>query len=137
MSWAVGYDENWHRDIGYGVPAYCDHPGCRARIDRGLANVCCGEQPYGGERGCGLFFCEKHHSYYRVGSHGLCARCFRSRVPFTPTPDHPVWLYHKLTDPTWAEWRSKHMTECADIVRQLPTVHLKVILRRFFRGACR
>ena len=21
MSWAVGYDETWHRDIGYGVPA--------------------------------------------------------------------------------------------------------------------
>ena len=26
MSWAVGYDENWKRDVGYGVPSYCDHP---------------------------------------------------------------------------------------------------------------
>ncbi len=43
MSWAVGFDETWQRDIGYGVPAYCDHPGCMAEIDRGLSYVCGGE----------------------------------------------------------------------------------------------
>ena len=37
MSWAVGFDSQWDRDIGYGVPAYCDHPGCGKEIDRGLA----------------------------------------------------------------------------------------------------
>jgi hypothetical protein len=46
MSWAIGYDGRWKRDIGYGVPAYCDHPGCNEEIDRGLAHVCGGE-PYG------------------------------------------------------------------------------------------
>jgi hypothetical protein len=56
MSWAVGFDSNWKRDIGYGVPATCDRPGCGTGIDRGLAYVC-GGQPYGGEEGCGLYFC--------------------------------------------------------------------------------
>jgi hypothetical protein len=59
MGWAIGYDDNWDRDIGYGVPGECDAPGCHARIDRGLGYVC-GGQPYGGEKGCGLFFCGKH-----------------------------------------------------------------------------
>lgn len=27
MGWSIGYDDKWFRDIGYGVPAYCDHPG--------------------------------------------------------------------------------------------------------------
>jgi hypothetical protein len=55
MSWALGFDGNWNRDIGYGVPSYCDHPKCSAKIDRGLAYVCCGQEPYGGD-GCGLYF---------------------------------------------------------------------------------
>lgn len=59
MSWAIGYDDHWHRDVGYGVPATCDHPGCQKLIDRGLAYVC-GGQPYGGDDGCDLFFCEDH-----------------------------------------------------------------------------
>lgn len=45
MSWAVGYDTNWHRDIGYGVPAECDHPECTERIDRGLGYVCAACRP--------------------------------------------------------------------------------------------
>ena len=28
MGWSIGYDTNWKRDIGYGVPAKCDHPRC-------------------------------------------------------------------------------------------------------------
>lgn len=28
MGWSVGYDDNWKRDIGYGVPALCDYPDC-------------------------------------------------------------------------------------------------------------
>ena len=50
MGWSIGYDSNWDRDIGYGVPAYCDHPDCNEEIDRGLSYVCGGE-PYGGDRG--------------------------------------------------------------------------------------
>lgn len=31
MSWVIGFDSNWNRDIGYGVLAFCDHPGCKKR----------------------------------------------------------------------------------------------------------
>lgn len=62
MGWEIGYDPSWGRDVGYGVPAECDHPDCNAQIDRGLAYVCGGE-PYGGELGCGLFFCASHLFY--------------------------------------------------------------------------
>jgi|SRR2546430_17198539 len=100
MSWAVG--EHNGRDIGYGVPALCDHPGCGQKIDRGLGYICGSGEPYGGEKGCGLFFCHEH------GGGELCARCTAGEEPFTPTPDVPEWINHKLTDPSWAPWRSEH-----------------------------
>ena len=103
MGWSVGYDERWKRDIGYGVPATCDYPGCGARIDRGLSHVCCGEEPYGGD-GCGLYFCERHHGW----AGGKCSRCHNYRPPFKPTPDIEMWTHHKMTDPSWAEWRKEH-----------------------------
>lgn len=102
MGWSMGYDDHWQRDIGYGVVAYCDHPGCKSEIDRGLAYVCGGD-PYGGERGCGLYFCEKHR-----GHNGqLCDRCAKGKDPFKPYPEHPTWLHHKETDPSWEEWRKE------------------------------
>lgn len=101
MSWAVGYDEHWQRWIGYGVSAYCDQPGCDKEIDRGLSYVCGGE-PYGGERGCGLYFCEEHHRF--IGQ--LCKRCATHKSPYKRIkPEHPEWLHHQQTDESWAEWR--------------------------------
>ena len=111
VSWAVGYDANWKRDIGYGVPAICDYPGCGAKIDRGLANVCGGES-YGGEHGCGLFFCGKHLSYNGAGIQ-LCKRCTTHQSLFTPTPDTLEWLRHKMTDPSWCKWRVEQGLEPA------------------------
>lgn len=104
MSWSIGYDENWKRDIGHGVPAYCDHPECKAEIDRGLGYVCGGDL-YGGEHGCGLYFCGNHlwHGTKAV----VCARCLKGKEPFTPTPDHPTWTQHKMTDPSWQKWREE------------------------------
>ena len=114
MGWSIGYDTNWKRDIGYGVPATCDHPGCGAEIDRGLSYVC-GGQPYGGEWGCGLYFCEKHLNLFVGGGREkrptqLCSRCDHKtpKSPFTPTPDHPDWIRHKLTDESWATWRAEN-----------------------------
>lgn len=106
MSWAVGYDERWQRDIGYGVPSMCDHPGCREKIDRGLAYVCGGE-PYGGEDGCGLYFCSKHRRITeRVQQCERCAAGWDAPGgPFEPTPDLPEWIEHKRTHPSWAKWR--------------------------------
>ena len=78
MGWSVGYDSKWERDIGYGVPAICDHPGCNKEIDRGLGYVCGGE-PYGGEHGCGLFFCGEHLLMTKKGQ--LCGRYLGRTAP--------------------------------------------------------
>ena len=110
MSWSIGYDNRWKRDIGYDVPAWCDYPGCGEKIDRGLAHVCGGE-PYGGEHGCGLYFCPAHISIL-VG-HQLCERCESQQDSFEKTPDHPEWVNHKLTDPSWKEWREANPEACA------------------------
>lgn len=107
MSWAVGYDENWKRDIGYGVPSICDHPGCGKEIDRGLSYVCGGEV-YGGEHGCGLFFCSDHLFYHEESGKFLCDRCHSGGKAYTPTPDTLEWIGWKLTDSSWQEWRSQN-----------------------------
>jgi hypothetical protein len=107
MGWSLGYDSNWNRDIGYGVPAICDHPKCKEEIDRGLGHVCGGE-PYGGEHGCGLFFCEKHlfyHSFRGDRPSFVCERCDKYKKPFKPKPNSLKWIRHKLLDPSWNDWR--------------------------------
>jgi len=47
------------REAGYGVNATCDHEGCSAEIDRGIAYLC-GRNPGGDEFGCGDYFCDEH-----------------------------------------------------------------------------
>lgn len=101
MGWSVGYDENWKRDIGYGVPAFCDEPGCDKEIDRGLAYVCSESEPYGGDNGCGLYFCDSHRGM----------QC--QHDTHTAKPDHPTWIAHKLTDPSWQEWRDENPEQVA------------------------
>lgn len=108
MGWAVGFDSNWHRDVGYGVPSVCDQPGCGEAIDRGLGYVCGGE-PYGGEGGCGLYFCGEH--LLMGADRQSCERCLAGKRPFKPTPDTAEWLRWKLTDESWAEWRQEHLAE--------------------------
>lgn len=111
MGWSIGYDSTWRRDIGYGVPAYCDHPKCSAEIDRGLAYVCGGE-PYGGERGCGLYFCGSH------GGGSRCNRCIQSKPPYKRIkPEHPTWIKHKLTDESWTAWRVGNPKKVAEMKR--------------------
>src|SRR5262245_57017589 len=102
MGWSLGFDSHWDRDIGYGVPAWCDHPDCTVAIDRGLAYVCAEQMPYGGENGCGLYFCGQHHNAL-----GKCERCQKNEPPFVPKPEHPDWIHHKATDSSWAEWRER------------------------------
>lgn len=109
MGWSIGFDSTWNRDIGHGVPAYCDHPGCGAEINRGLAYVCDSEQPYGGD-GCGLYFCPKH----------LGAKCSKSHRDLTPTRDHPDWIAHKLKDESWQQWRDENSDEVARLEAPRP-----------------
>ena len=105
MGWSLGFDTQWNRDVGYGVPAICDYPTCGKEIHRGLSYVCGGE-PYGGEFGCGLFFCGDHLTITEGGK-PLCERCDGGKEPFTPTPDVEEWTNHKETDESWAEWRAE------------------------------
>lgn len=117
MGYSTGWDSNWKRDIGYGVPCLCDDPSCKEEIDRGLSYVCGGDA-FGGERGCGLFFCSSHLFYYGPRLPQLCRRCRRpSGKPFAPKADVAEWIKHKLTDPSWAQWRE----ESPDEVRALKT----------------
>lgn len=115
MGWAVGEFEG--RDIGYGVPAICDYPDCDLRIDRGLGYVCGFGVPYGGDEGCGLFFCIEH------GGGSLCERCdsiFPDDVePFTPKPDVAEWSRHKLTDPTWKPWRDENPQQVEQLTKEM------------------
>jgi hypothetical protein len=114
MGWSIGEFEG--RDIGYGVPAICDQPDCDEQIDRGLSYVC-GSEAYGGENGCGLFFCEKHRSFAEDDNIKgmLCERCceyfdegLENCTPFDPKPDTPEWIHHKMTHESWAEWRKEN-----------------------------
>jgi hypothetical protein len=110
MGWSIGYDDNWKRDIGYGVPAICDHPGCKAEIDRGLGYVCGGE-PYGGEYGCGLFVCSEHQ---RANDRclQLCQHCAdRRRRKLQPSADSAEWMEWKLADESWQQWRDENPVE--------------------------
>lgn len=110
MGWSLGWDSNWTRDIGYGVPAWCDHPGCNEKIDRGLSYVC-GDAPYGGEDGCGLYFCGAHHGQ-------LCERCNNGEEPFDPKPEHPEWIRHKLKSKSWAQWRNENPAQVRALLEQ-------------------
>ena len=111
MGWSIGYDDRWKRDIGYGVPAQCDHPDCTREINRGLAHVC-GSQPYGGDHGCGLYFCDHHLTIHEVDGEfvQLCERCAKGEKPYEPSVDLPIWTHHKATDESWASWRAEQST---------------------------
>lgn len=114
MGWSLGYDNNWDRDIGYGVPAFCDHPECNEKIDRGLAHVCGGE-PYGGEDGCGLYFCGSHLYFAQRGPQ-RCEKCVGGhQTTFLAKPDHPEWIEWKLTDESWAQWRAENPEEVSKL----------------------
>ena len=120
MSWAIGYDDTWKRDIGYGVPAYCDYPGCEKKINRGLAYVCCEQQPYGGGNGCGRYFCPEH-TMINYGpddedEEPCCAHEDADHI----APEHPDWIRHKLTDITWHQWCLENPDEVKRLKEALP-----------------
>lgn len=121
MGWSIGHDDKWQRDIGYGVPAVCDHPDCNAEIDRGLSFVCGGE-PYGGEHGCGLFFCSKHRQG-REFEDGccveVCERCVVDGEWFDAKPDTQEWIRWKLEHESWLPWRGENPEEVAKLLAQV------------------
>jgi len=116
LYWSIGYDENWNRDIGYDVPATCDHPDCKNAINRGVEHVCGGE-PYGGESCCGLYFCDEHLEMKTLDAgeeqSPMCARCSSGKDPFEPTPDTDEWIKYKETSIYWAGWRTYHQNKAS------------------------
>lgn len=120
MGWSIGYDNFWRRDIGYGVPAVCDHPDCNADIDRGLSYVCGGE-PYGGEHGCGLYFCGEHLERHVRGGNlcWLCPRCGKGEESFPKKPDTVEWIRWKLNHESWAEWREENPEAVEELEKSL------------------
>lgn len=108
MGWSYGLVGG--RDVGYGVPAYCDHPDCNTEIDRGLGYICGYQQIGGGEEGCGNFFCSVH------GGGTLCQRCAEGKDAFPEKADHPKWLRWKLRDSSWADWRRQN-AEAVEAIR--------------------
>ena len=84
MGWSYcGTDEDG-RDIGYGISAVCDHPGCEKEIDRGLSYVC-GDEHHGYfnddepvcYQGCGKYFCGDHQKMWwgPESNHEVCIAC--------------------------------------------------------------
>lgn len=59
MGWSNCGTDSRGRPIGYGHAATCDHPGCEAQIDRGLAYACGSEHGASGWY-CDRYYCEKH-----------------------------------------------------------------------------
>lgn len=120
MSWAVGYSHKHKRDIGYGVPAICDHPECNEEIDRGLSHLC-GDIPYGSSYGCGLHFCSDHLETAEKDNEciNLCERCLAGEPEFTPKPDTKEWQEWKLTDESWAKWREENPDLVSSILTKL------------------
>ena len=72
MGWSHGIVEG--KRVGYGVRAKCEHPGCNARIDRGLAFKC-GNDIGRGVGFCNRFFCSKHLYYLGRGFVQVCQSC--------------------------------------------------------------
>lgn len=48
------------KEAGYMVGATCEHPGCEAEIDRGMAFACGGEPGEQGGGSCEGYFCYEH-----------------------------------------------------------------------------
>jgi hypothetical protein len=72
MGWAYGTLGD--REIGYGVEATCEHPGCTKGIDRGLAYAC-GGMHGADERSCIRYVCVDHQYPAPDGEGHVCAAC--------------------------------------------------------------
>lgn len=81
MGWADCGTDSKGRPIGYGHEAVCDHEGCKAEIDRGLAHACGGMHGpgnfYDSGFGCEQYFCGKHLLSAEINGHAvqLCPAC--------------------------------------------------------------
>jgi len=100
----MGYAVYWAngRWQGYGVPAYCDYPGCKEEIIRGI-----GHSIDYVEIGSGMGYAhDEEENYPNV----FCCSEHQDQElnSFMPEKkEHPKWLNHILTDDSWKQWREK------------------------------
>ena len=89
----MGYGVYWHngRWQGYEIPAYCDFPGCKEEIDRGMGYSHTQDK----EEPASVFCCDKH-THESIDS-------FEAEEK-----EHPEWLDHILTDKSWKQWREEN-----------------------------
>lgn len=77
MGWGRCGTDSKGREIGYAVSARCDHPDCKAKIDRGLSYAC-GDW-HGTSIGCEGYFCGDHLAHrWDPGEEAVqqfCAEC--------------------------------------------------------------
>lgn len=142
MGWAIGYIGG--RDVGYGVPAVCEHPDCNVEIDRGLAYACGGFPD--SEYGCGLFFCDKHMQYAELSEEDggevvqCCEPCaYRNEHPdadwhtwpktYDRKPDVLKWVLWKLNAPSWKRWRTETPQEVTELRERVATVDQAEVTR--------
>ena len=76
MGWANCGTDSKGRPIGYAHDATCDHPGCDAKIHRGLSYAC-GDMHGEDEISCEGYFCEEHRVVVSVNgeTHTVCLAC--------------------------------------------------------------
>lgn len=82
MGWSDCGTDSTGRPIGYAHAATCDHPGCGAKIDRGLSYVC-GEMHGSDEYSCDKYFCEDHKANYVGDEHtntSVCDQCAKALI---------------------------------------------------------
>jgi hypothetical protein len=75
MGWANCGTDRKGRPIGYAHEATCDHPGCAAKIHRGIAYAC-GDMHGDDTFSCEGYFCDKHRTAIRpAGEDRIIAVC--------------------------------------------------------------
>lgn len=85
MGWGDCGTDSKGRPIGYVFEATCDHPGCDAKINRGLSHACGGMHGELGGQACEGYFCSKHlvmvdhkaMGYTELSSGQLCEECLK------------------------------------------------------------
>ena len=91
-----------NRFSGYGVPAYCDMPGCVEEIHRGVGWRC---ESYFEYDSCGMQFCRKHFDHETHGDNVVWDGL-----------EHPDWVNQILTDESWTEWRKENPERVAGLL---------------------
>lgn len=114
MGWAnCGYDSNG-RPIGYAFEATCDHPGCKAKIDRGVSYAC-GNMHGELDHACEGYFCGDHLSGTLPidgKERGVCQACYEQWKKYAiENPDDADELIEFFDEWEGPEWRSPSSTD--------------------------